>query len=206
MSGKRAKRGQRERRDIVSGEVLLEPHLIRFVVGPDGQIVPDLSAKLPGRGIWVKADRPSLDMAVKQAMFSRSAKRRVTVPEGLSDIVAKALERRAIQALGFAVRAGLVVTGFEKVRAALKSGPPALRLEASDGAADGRGKVDALAAALWPDCPVYGQFSALDLGAALGRESAVHVLVQAGDGAQKLQQELDRLSGFAPQIPAKWQG
>jgi len=85
--GKDKVRGDPERRCIATGEVLPKARLIRFVVGPDNLLVPDLAAKLPGRGIWVKATKPALQQAVAKKQFSRHAGTQVTIPDGLVDDV-----------------------------------------------------------------------------------------------------------------------
>ena len=77
----------RERRDIVSGQVMGEAALVRFVAGPGGLVVPDLARKLPGRGLWVAADRASVETAVKRGAFSRAAKAKLSAPADLADQV-----------------------------------------------------------------------------------------------------------------------
>ena len=96
----------RERRDIVTGEVMEEARLIRFVAGPDGVVVPDLARKLPGRGLWVAADRASVTTAAKKGLFSRSAKAKLAAPADLADQVEMLLRRRLLSALGLARRGG----------------------------------------------------------------------------------------------------
>src|SRR5689334_17212106 len=96
----------RERRDIVTGEVRDEAGLIRFVAGPDGAVVPDLARKLPGRGLWVAADRASVETAAKKGLFARAAKAKVTAPADLADLVESLLKRRLLSALGLARRGG----------------------------------------------------------------------------------------------------
>ena len=75
-------RDEPERRCIVTGEVQPKAGLIRFVAGPDGQVVPDLAEKLPGRGIWVTADRAAIAKAAAKGLFSRGARARVGAPDG----------------------------------------------------------------------------------------------------------------------------
>ena len=128
------------RRCIVTGETGARGGLIRFVVGPDGVVTPDLAEKLPGRGLWVSADRDALTRADVR-VFSRAARGRVEVPGDLAARVEAALVRRLADYLGMARRAGALVAGFEKCRAALKGGACAALLAASDGAADGRATV-----------------------------------------------------------------
>ena len=126
----------RERRDIVSGEVMAEARLIRFVAGPDGAVVPDLARKLPGRGMWVAADRASVETAAKKGLFARSAKAPMKASPDLAEQVSALLRARILNALGLARKAGDLTSGFEKVSSAISSGKAAWLVEASDGAAD----------------------------------------------------------------------
>ena len=158
----------RERRDIVSGEVMAEARLIRFVAGPDGAVVPDLARKLPGRGMWVAADRASVETAAKKGLFARSAKAPMKASPDLAEQVAALLRARILNALGLARKAGDLTSGFEKVSAAISSGKAAWLVEASDGAADGRGKLLRLARHQSPPPGVFGVFTATELGLALG--------------------------------------
>ena len=89
----------RERRDIVSGQVMDEAALVRFVAGPGGLVVPDLARKLPGRGLWVAADRASVETAVKRGAFSRAAKAKLSAPADLADQVETLLRRRIFTGL-----------------------------------------------------------------------------------------------------------
>src|SRR4051794_3467687 len=96
----------RERRDIVTGEVMDEARLIRFVAGPDGVVAPDLARKLPGRGLWVAADRVSVETAARKGLFARAAKAKVAAPPDLANLVESLLKRRLLSGLGLARRAG----------------------------------------------------------------------------------------------------
>jgi predicted RNA-binding protein YlxR (DUF448 family) len=194
----------RERRDIVTGEVMDEDRLIRFVAGPDGQVVPDLARKLPGRGMWVAADRASVETAAKKGLFSRAAKAKLAAPAGLADQVADLLERRLLAGLGLARRAGELLLGFEKVATALKAGKLAVLVEASDGAADGRGKLLAVARKVQPAPIVIGLFTVDDLSLALGAENVVHSACLAGRTADRWTFDARRLSGFRPLFPESW--
>jgi len=194
----------RERRDIVTGEVMDEDRLIRFVAGPDGQVVPDLARKLPGRGMWVAADRASVQTAAKKGLFSRAAKAKLAATPDLADQVADLLSRRLLSGLGLARRAGELVLGFEKVAAALKGGKAAVLVEASDGAADGRGKLLAVARKVQPAPIVIGLFTVDDLSLALGAENVVHSACLAGRTADRWTFDARRLSGFRPLFPESW--
>jgi len=194
----------RERRDIVSGEVMDEARLVRFVAGPDGVVVPDLARKLPGRGLWVAADRASVETAVKKNAFSRSAKTKLSAPADLADQVERLLHRRLLDGLGLARRAGDLTSGFEKVTSVLRAGKVGWLVEASDGAQDGRTKILNLARHLQPRPGLFGAFSSAELGLALGGENVIHSAFLAGRGADRWGLDVLRLAGFRPLLPESW--
>jgi len=194
----------RERRDIVSGEVMEEARLIRFVAGPDGQAVPDLARKLPGRGMWVAADRASVTTAAKKGLFARSAKAKVSAPADLADQVETLLKSRLLSALGLARRGGDLTSGFEKVHAAIASGKAAWLIEASDGAADGRRKLWALARKQARPPGLIGLFNGAELSLALGGENVIHTAFLAGRAAGHWAEDVRRLAGFSPLLPEDW--
>lgn len=194
----------RERRDVVSGEVMEEARLIRFVAGPDGSVVPDLARKLPGRGMWVAADRASVAAAVKKNAFARSAKAQLKAQPDLPDLVAALLRQRILAGLGLARRAGDLTSGFEKVSAAIASGKAAWLIEASDGAADGRRKILALARKAQPAPGLLGVFGAAELSLALGLENVIHTAFLAGRAAGRWAEDVRRLEGFSPLLPEDW--
>lgn len=194
----------RERRDIVSGEVMAEARLIRFVADPEGQAVPDLARKLPGRGIWVAADRTSVDTAAKRGLFARSAKARVTAPKDLADQVAALLRRRLLAGLGLARRSGDLTSGFEKVCATISSGKAAWLIEASDGAPDGRRKVMAVVRRQAQGPEVFGLFNSEELGLALGLENVIHTAFLAGRASGRWTEDVRRFAGFSPLLPEDW--
>lgn len=194
----------RERRDIVSGEVMEESRLIRFVAGPDGVVVPDLARKLPGRGVWVAADRSSVETAARKGHFSRSAKAKLTAPTGLADQVEALLLKRVLDGLGLARRAGDLISGFEKAQAAVVGGRAAWLIESIDGAEDGRRKL--LAASRRSKNPprLLGLYSAEEMGLALGLENVIHTAFLAGRAANRWTSDVLRLSGFRPLFPESW--
>ena len=192
----------RERRDLVTRQVMDESCLIRFVAGPDGSVVPDLARKLPGRGLWVAADRASIDAAASKNLFARAAKAPLKAAPDLSDMVERLLMRRCLEQLGLARREGVLISGFEKAAAAIRSGRAAWLIEASDGAADGRGKL--LALARHQTTRVCGVWSAEDLSLALGLENAIHAVLLAGGRADRWTVEVERLAGFRPLRPPEW--
>ncbi len=186
------------RRCFVSGAREPKSALLRFVVGPDNTVVFDAAERLPGRGLWLTADRDMIRTAVSKRLFSRAARQPVEVPDGLEETVASGLKRRCLDRLGLARRAGLVTAGFEKVQAQARSGRTALILAASDGAADGRRKIAALA----PTVSVVDCFSGVELGQALGREHVVHVGLEAGGLTAALAVDTARYEGVRDARPA----
>ena len=192
----------RERRDLVTHQAMDESRLIRFVAGPDGAVAPDLGRKLPGRGMWGEASRASVDAAVKKNLFSRSAKEQLKPSADLSDMVETLLIRRCLEQLGLARREGVLISGFEKSAAAIRSGKAAWLVEAADGSADGRGKL--LALARHQTTQVCGVFSADDLSLALGLENAIHAVLLHGGRADRWTVEVERLAGFRSLRPVAW--
>jgi predicted RNA-binding protein YlxR (DUF448 family) len=201
-----APKGARTRRCIVTGEVLPEERLIRFVAGPEGVVVPDLARKLPGRGLWVRAARADVEVAARKGAFSRAAKAQLKAPPDLADQVESLLKRRLLQALGLARRGGELTWGFEKVAAAAASGKVAWMIEAADGSADGRRKLLDPAARLETPPRVIGLFSSTELGLALGLENVIHLAFLVGRGAERWSLDVERLSGFRPLLPESWRG
>jgi len=180
------------RRCLVSGESRDKAQLLRFVVGPDNSIVPDVAGRLPGRGLWLTPARDIVEQAVAKRLFARSARHDVTVGLGLADRIEALLVRRCIELLGLARRAGQAVAGFSKVEAALRDDDAAVLVEAADGAADGRGKLQRLA----PDLPVADRLTAAELAQAFGREHVVHAALFKGRLAKSFVAESARLAGF----------
>ena len=178
-----------------------ESQLIRFVAGPDGAVTPDLARKLPGRGLWVAADRASVEQAARKNLFSRAAKTRLTAPADLADQVERLLRQRLLSALGLARKAGDLTFGFERVMAAITAGKAAWLVEASDGADDGRRKL--LAAARRADRPPRALtiFTSDELSLALGAGNVVHTAFLAGRSAERWTSDVERLSGFRPLLP-----
>jgi len=185
-----------ERRCIATGAVRPKAELIRFVVGPDSQVVPDLAERLPGRGLWVSAEREALRRAQAKGLFAKAARRTVRAPDDLVDRVEALLHRSCIDLIGMARRAGQAVAGYEKVHALLAEGRVGVLLAASDGAADGRAKLAALAAAVRPAPTLVEIFSADALGMAFARDRMVHAAVTRGGLAERLVAEAARLDGI----------
>ena len=180
------------RRCIATREVLPKESLVRFVVGPAGDAVPDVAGKLPGRGLWVKAERSVLASAVAKNLFAKAARRSVDIPGDLIDRTAALLSQRCLDLIGLARRAGQATCGFEKVRDALRNGRVGILLAAADGAADGRSKLKAAAG----EVPILALFGGAELSAAVGRENVVHAALAPGRLAERLLIESARLAGL----------
>ncbi len=180
------------RRCLVTGAVRPKKDLLRFVVGPGGEVVPDPECRLPGRGFWLSPGRDMVNTACAKGLFARAARKPVTVDADLGERVERILARRCLNIIGLARRAGQVAAGFDRVEAWLRTKPAGVLLAAADGAAGGRAKVRALATGV----PVLDLFSGAELGGALGRQESVHVVLAPGRLADSLLLEAGRLTGF----------
>ncbi len=181
-----------ERRCIASGVSGGTEGLIRFVLSPDGALVPDLAERLPGRGVWVSARRDAIALAMKKRLFSRAFRRPVEAPADLAATLEGQIVQRLIAAIGLARKAGAAVNGFEKVRARLGQGGAGAVFAASDGADDGRRKV----AGLRGDAPLIECLSAEELGWAFGRSAVIHAVLEPGGATDRVLREAHRLDGF----------
>jgi uncharacterized protein len=182
---------------IVTRTVLDKSQMIRFVAGPSGDIVPDLKGDLPGRGFWVTANAKTLEEAVRKHIFTKVTKGQAKADAGLPERVAQLLTRQVVDQLGLAKKSGHLVAGFDKVEAALRARQVKLLLEASDGAAEGRGKLARLAG---PGVEIWAPLPSEALAPALGRLHAVHVAVKPGGMAERLSVTLRRHAGFMPAV------
>ncbi|AXC48542.1 RNA-binding protein [Paracoccus suum] len=183
-----------ERRCIVTGETGGKAGLVRFVIGPDGQVVPDLAEKLPGRGIWVSADRAAIDTAARKGLFARAAKAPARAPEGLGDMVEAGLAHRVIDLVSLARKAGLAIAGFEKVKGALAAGRVKVLLQASDGSDRGKGKLWTPEGSRW-----FGCLTASELGLSFGRGHVIHGALAPGGLTIRVIRDASRLTGLRGQ-------
>ena len=186
---------------MVSGEVIDEAGLIRFVVGPEGSVVPDLARKLPGRGLWVAATRAAVETAARKGLFARAAKAKVVAPSDLADQVERRLRTRLLAALGLARKAGDLTFGFERVLAAVEAGKAAWLIEAIDGSDEGARKLLAAARRAQTEPRLLRVFDSSELSLALGARNVIHTAFLAGRGAQRWTVDVERLAGFRPLFP-----
>jgi uncharacterized protein len=168
--------------------------MIRFVVGPDRMIVPDLAARLPGRGIWLSARRDVIETARTRGAFAKAARGAVTIPPDLPSVLQAGLARRIGDLLGFARRAGQAVSGFQKGREWLQAGRAGLVVQASDGSLEERMRFVG-----GREVAVVAPLTAASLGAVFGRDHVVHVAVAAGKLADAIAIETERLAGVSGQ-------
>ncbi len=187
----------RLRKCLVTGDTCSADTLIRFVCAPNGEIVPDVAAKLPGRGCWVKADREVLQQAIGRKMLQRFGKKvmdsneknaKIVVKKDLLDQIEDLLLRRCLNHLGLANRAGKVVTGFEKVRRILKAGKTGILMIANDAADNSRSKISQGL----DNLQIIDMFARDDLSSALGQENAVHLALLPDGVTKSLMREIFR--------------
>ena len=180
-----------ERKCLVTGEVSPRRGLIRFVAGPGDVVFPDVAGRLPGRGMYVSAERQALETAVAKRLFSRGAKRQVTVPDDLVDAVEAALAKRCTDRLGMARKAGAAVSGYEKVKDWLDKDRCRILLQASDGSERGKSKLHRPGGR----GSFFDILTADELGLSFGRERVIHAALAAGRLAEDFRDDAVRLSG-----------
>ena len=180
------------RRCVATRRTLPKSALIRFVAAPDGSLTPDIAGRLPGRGVYVAAERAAVVHAAAKGLFARTLKTPVRVPEGLVERLAGQLLDRCVELIGLARRGGGTVAGFDKVRTWLAAGRAGLLLHAADGSSQGQAKLAPLVGAV----PVVEGLSAAELGRAFGRDIVVHCAITPGPLAERLIVEVARLDGL----------
>ena len=174
--------------------------LIRFVLSPEGEVVPDLAETLPGRGAWVTGTAALVAEAVKRGAFARSFKKPARAAPGLPELVETLLRQRALEALAIANKAGLVTAGFAKIEAKLREKPVAALVHAMEAGADGRRKLDAAAARFGrggpPPVRIAGLFTSAQLDAPLARSNVTHAAILPGGAAKLFSERSSRLAHF----------
>lgn len=198
-----------DRRCVGTDETKPKSEMIRFVKGPDNQLVPDLAGKLPGRGVWIQAKSTALELAMKNGGFKRGLKSNVDVsPELLSQTTAL-LKSKLLSLMPMAMKAGQIHIGFDQVKAAAQTEILAWRVEALDGSEGGRGKIRVLTRAVSLELgqkptPVIGCFTSNQLGQSIGRPDIVHAAIKKGPMKKSFDQAAARLSGFCQLVPENW--
>jgi len=180
-----------ERKCLATGDLRKKTELIRFVAGPDGQLVADIASKLPGRGFYVMSERHALEAAIAKRVFARGARAPVVVPDGLVEDIERQLATRVVNLISLARKAGTAVAGYEKVKSWLDQERARVLIQASDGSARGKSKLST---------PHLGNFigwlSADELGLAFGRQTVIHGALGSGGLTQRVVEEATRLKGL----------
>ncbi len=195
-----------ERRCALTHEVKPAAELIRFVVGPDDVLVPDTEARAEGRGVWISIGEKLVAEAVKKKAFARSLKTAVTVPDDLPALTRQRLEQRFVSSLQMARKAGQLMTGAMKVKAALETGEAIALVTATDAAEDGRKKMLATLKASsraaeeqglpGADRPHFELLDSAQLGLALGIESVIHAAPTQGAAGETAVKRAERLARY----------
>jgi predicted RNA-binding protein YlxR (DUF448 family) len=184
----------------LSREIRPVSELIRFVVGPDGAVVPDVRRKLPGRGLWLTGTRAVLEEAVRRNVFARGFKRQVAVAPALTADTERLLERSALDALAIAGKAGQVVAGVSKIEAALRQDGVVALIHAAEAAGDGKRKLDASLrrnrGKKLREIAVVEAFTGEQLDLALSRPNVVHAALLAGSVSETFLARARRLERF----------
>lgn len=184
------------RRCIVTRESLPKTAMLRFVLGPDRVLVPDLEGRLPGRGMWLSARADVLERAVNRGAFAKAVRGAVLLPPDLRVSIVNGLRRRVRDLVGFARRGGQAVTGWQAVREMLQAGRVGLLVEASDGSVAERSRL-----LNGRHVPLIAPLTASELGGVFGRDHAVHVAIVSGRMAERIAEEAARLEGLLDAAP-----
>lgn len=180
-----------------------ELSLIRFARAPDGHVVPDLQAKLPGRGVWVSCSAKVLADAVKKKAFARGFEQDCAVPEGLQAQVSGLLRKQAVNTLSLSRKAGMAVQGFAKVEEALRKGHIAVLLHAQGAGTDGLEKLDRLKG---HKTVISNSLRSDEMDLAFGRPNVIHAAVAVGGLADRLVIDLQRMASFEGDGPQGAEG
>jgi predicted RNA-binding protein YlxR (DUF448 family) len=185
-----------ERLCAVSRSVQSTDAMIRFVRSPEGEVVPDVKRKLPGRGLWLTASKKTVEEAVRRNVFARGFKAETKTPSDLPALTDRLLEQSALDALAIAGKASLVLHGFAKVEGALAQGKAVGIIHAADGADDGKRKINAYLRNESRGLPVFEAFATAQLDLALGRSNVVHAALLAGSATDTFVARASRLARF----------
>ncbi|MCF4097008.1 RNA-binding protein [Maritalea mediterranea] len=183
----------------VTRESLPKADLIRFALGPNGEILPDIAGKAGARGVWVTANEQILAQAVAKKAFARALKTNVNVPDNLVEITRAHLQKRLLGALGLAMKGGHLVTGYAKVRSAIEKGKIDALIAASDGSMDGRKKMTQLlrAVELEDEVPLIDFLTAEQLSLALGGKNVIHAALVGGAATKSAMDRAHQLARFS---------
>ena len=185
------------RRCISSGKIFNKSDMVRFIVDPNNEILPDISEKLPGRGIWVKTEKNALDQAISKNLFLKAANKKVLVRKNLSSLVEDILLKTVLSLISLSRKSGAAINGYEKVKSSLVDGTAKVLIQAKDGSVNQKRK-------LRPPSGKENYINCLtskELGEAFGRNYVVHVSLTSGGLSKRVVHEasrLNKLRGFEP--------
>lgn len=194
---------------ILTRAELPPAELIRFVIDPQGVVAADVAGRLPGRGAWLTATRAAVETAMASKVFEKAFRRRVVVPPELPGRIEALLQRRVLEALSLANKAGFVTTGFTKVESDLRTGKVAVLVHACDAARDGVAKLDrlyrAVAEELGQTPRIESTLDSSQISLALGRSNVIHAALKHGGATAAFLGEARRIFRFRegpnPSIP-----
>ena len=180
------------RRCLASGDSQPQSGMIRFVLSPDNVVTPDIKGNLPGRGMWVSANRNALQTVIAKRLFNRGAKKQVIVPDNLLDMIVDIYQKRCLSNLSLANRAGQVIMGRDNVKTALQNNPDvACLIQGHDASVKELDKLAVIAKAT--DTPVMRPFTAGQMGQVFGKDHAVHAVLTNGGLATLLMADMENL-------------
>lgn len=182
----------KERKDIVSGKVMDSKDLLRFTITPDNQVIPDFKRRLPGKGIYVNCSLSALKTAIAKNLFAKAAKKNVKISDDLISMVENILRKKGLESICLAKKAGILVTGFEKVSEAIKRNKVAFVLEAKGAGTDGHEKMLSLAKEL----EVFVLYDVEELDKALDKVNTVHTAFLKNEMSKMVYNEFKRLYAF----------
>lgn len=172
-------------------------HMIRFVLDYEGNVVPDIKANLPGRGVWITGEKTFIDKALKTKAFNRSFKKEVVAREDLASFTEKLLRRSALGNLAIARKAGKLVAGTSKIIQAIASWEIAMILHACSAAADSKRKI---AQTLYTQeqmhqetVPICSIFTQEELSVAFGDKFVIHCALLKSSIADSFMKKLQKL-------------
>ncbi len=202
QTGKKVKKEQ-TRTCIVTRQNGNKDELIRFVIGPDQTVIPDIKGKLPGRGVWVTNCKQAVQKAYERKMFAAGFKQKVNVGSNIYQIIEELLIENIRNGLSIAKKSGTVVTGFSKVESLARKGQIRVLFHACDGKEDGAGKIKSalvagqLAGGYEKGLPqAFSRFDSATLDAALGMSNLVHVALTRGGATSSLKMQIRRLDSY----------
>lgn len=195
-----------ERKCILSGEHGARDKLIRLALSPDGEVLPDVRARAPGRGAWIGVDRAALEEAVRKGKLRGALHRafktdRLTIPEDLAERLASALRQTVLDRLGLEARAGTLITGADRIETAARRGELHALLHAADAGEDGRRSLDqalrvGARAGGGPREGLVFPAERTILSLALGRQNVVHIGIIDAAAAARVLSALTRWRAF----------